>query len=217
MISATLLYVLHFDKVLPQIFAQYGAWIYVITFLIIFCETGLVVTPFLPGDSLLFALGAFAAQGSLSFGWLALTLFVAAVAGDNTNYFIGRNLGMALLKRPKQRLFKQAHYDKAHAFYEKWGGKAIILARFVPVVRTFSPFVAGVARMSYRKFIAFDLCGGAFWIGLFLCMGYGMGNLPWIKDHFEVVVPVIIFLSVLPIAFEFVRAKLRARKNEAAK
>jgi membrane-associated protein len=207
MIDSLINIVLHFDQFLPQFFAEYGLWVYALAFLIIFCETGLVVTPFLPGDSMLFALGAFAAQGSLNVWYLLFGLFFAALLGDNSNYFIGRNLGAALLKNPRQKFFKPQHYDKAHAFYEKWGGKAVVLARFAPIIRTFSPFVAGVARMDYRKFLAYDICGGAFWVGLFVSMGYGMGNLPWVKGNFEIVAVVIIVVSLIPIFVEVARAK----------
>ena len=207
--------ILHFDTFLPAFFEAHGLWIYAVVFLIVFCETGLVVTPFLPGDSMLFALGAFAAQGSLNIWLLFLGLFAAAVIGDNTNYFIGRNLGAAILKNPRQKFFKPAHYEKAHSFYERYGGKAIILARFVPIVRTFSPFVAGVAKMHYPKFLAYDLGGGAFWVGLFLGVGYALGNVPWVKGHFEIIVPVIIIVSLLPIVYELAAAKIRSRKSKA--
>jgi len=209
--------VLHFDQFLPQFFAEYGLWVYGLVFLIVFCETGLVVTPFLPGDSMLFALGAFAAQqDSLDIRILAAGLFAAAVLGDNMNYAVGRFLGKKLLEKPRTRFFKPEYYQKAHAFYEKWGGKAVVMARFVPIVRTFSPFVAGVAHMSYRKFLAYDLGGGALWIGLFLGIGYALGNVEWVKHHFEIIVPVIIVVSVLPIVWEIGAAKLRARKAARA-
>jgi membrane-associated protein len=207
---------LHFDQLLPQFFADYGTWVYGIAFLIIFCETGLVVAPFLPGDSMLFALGAFAAQGSLNVWWLLAGLFAAALLGDNVNYCIGRNIGAALLKHPRQRLFKPQHYEKAHAFYEKWGGLAIILARFAPIIRTFSPFVAGVARMGYHKFLAFDIVGGAAWVGTFIGLGYAMGNLPWVKGNFEIVAIVIIVVSLTPIAWGIVSAKLRNLRAASA-
>jgi len=207
--------ILHFNEFLPQFFAEYGLWVYELVFLIVFCETGLVVTPFLPGDSMLFALGAFAAQqSSLDIRVLAVGLFLAAVGGDNLNYAIGRFLGKKLLEKPR-RFFKPEYYQKAHAFYEKWGGKAVVLARFVPIVRTFSPFTAGVARMSYRKFLAYDIGGGALWIGLFLGIGYALGNVPWVQNNFEIIVPVIIVVSLLPIAWELAAAKLRARKARA--
>jgi len=208
--------VLHFDQLLPEIFAQYGTWIYAIVFLIVFCETGLVVTPFLPGDSMLFALGAFAAQGHVDIALLFAGLFFAAVAGDNTNYAIGRFFGRKLLENPRQKLFKREYYEKAHAFYQKHGGRAVVLARFVPIVRTFSPFVTGVAHMDYKKFLAYDVGGGAFWVGLFLGSGYALGNVPIVKNNFEIVVPVIIVVSVLPIVYEILAAKLSARKGARA-
>ena len=208
--------ILHFDAFLPTFFAAYGLWIYALVFIIVFCETGLVVTPFLPGDSMLFALGAFAAEGSLNIWVLFFGLFIAAVLGDNSNYFIGRNLGAAILKSPRQKFFKPQYYEKAHAFYERYGGIAVILARFIPIVRTFSPFVTGVARMYYPKFLAYDIVGGALWVGIFLGLGYALGNIPIVKGHFEIIVPVIIVLSLIPIIWGLIAAKLHMRQSKTA-
>lgn len=206
-------FLLHFDTQLPALFATYGTWVYAIVFLIVFCETGLVVTPFLPGDSMLFALGAFAAQGSLDIVVLGVGLMIAAIAGDSVNYALGKLFGQRLLENPKQKLFKRSHYEKAHAFYAKYGGKAIILSRFVPIVRTFAPFVAGVAKMDYKKFLAYNVIGGIVWVVLFLLGGYWLGTLPWVKANFKVVVIGIIVVSVLPIVWELAAAQLLKKRR----
>ena len=203
-------FLLHFDTQLPQLLVTYGHWVYALVFAIVFCETGLVVLPFLPGDSMLFALGAFAAQGSLDIFLLASGLSVAAIVGDSVNYAIGKTLGQKLLDNPHQKFFKPAHYHKAHAFYQKYGGKAIILSRFVPIVRTFAPFVAGVARMDYKKFLAYNIVGGLLWVLLFLGGGYVLGNLPWVKGNFKLITIAIIVLSLLPIVWELWQAKKTA-------
>lgn len=206
-------FLLHFDTQLPALFATYGTWVYAIVFLIVFCETGLVVTPFLPGDSMLFALGAFAAQGSLDIVVLGIGLTVAAIAGDSVNYALGKLFGQRLLENPKQKLFKRSHYEKAHGFYAKYGGKAIILSRFVPIVRTFAPFVAGVAKMDYKKFLAYNVIGGIVWVVLFLLGGYWLGTLPWVKANFKLVIIGIIVVSVLPIVWELTAAQLRKKRR----
>lgn len=206
-------FLLHFDTQLPQLFAAYGAWVYAIVFLIVFCETGLVVTPFLPGDSMLFALGAFAAHGSLDISVLALGLGVAAIAGDSLNYALGKLFGQRLLENPRQKFFKKKHYEKAHAFYQKYGGKAIILSRFVPIVRTFAPFVAGVAHMNYPKFFAYNVIGAIVWVLLFLFGGYLLGTLPFIKSNFKAVILVIIVVSALPIVWELLAARMKKSKR----
>ncbi len=204
-------FLLHFDAKLPELFLQYGTWIYAIVFAILFCETGLVVTPFLPGDSMIFALGAFAAQGSLDMTILAVGLIFAAIAGDSANYWVGKIFGRGLLANPCQRIFKPQHYEKAHAFYERHGGKAIVLSRFVPIVRTFAPFVAGVGEMAYRSFFTYNIAGGVLWVALFLGGGYLLGTLPWIKGNFKVVTLAIIVLSVLPIVWELLKERLAKR------
>jgi membrane-associated protein len=178
-----------------------------VLFLIIFAETGLVVTPFLPGDSLLFAAGALCAraESGLNVHTLALLLFVAAVVGDTLNYWIGSKLGPAVFKREDSFFFKKKNLEKAHAFFEKYGGRAIILARFVPIVRTFVPFVAGVGSMTYRHFLAYNVIGGFIWIYSFMYLGYAFGNLPVVQQNFKLIIVGIIVLSVLPIVFEFVQ------------
>lgn len=199
---------LHLDKHLVEVVHDYGFLTYLILFLIIFCETGLVVTPFLPGDSLLFAAGALAAidtTGTLNLVTLEILLCIAAIAGDTVNYLIGAYLGANLLERERIPLIKREHIERTQHFYEKYGGKAIILARFVPIVRTFAPFVAGIGKMDYRRFIAYNVLGGIFWITLFLVSGYLFGNIPVIKNNFSFVTIAIILISVAPIAIEMLR------------
>jgi membrane-associated protein len=188
-------FVLHIDRHLDEIIRNYGALTYLILFLIIFMETGLVVTPFLPGDSLLFAAATFAAIGSLNLIWLILLLITAAILGDATNYFIGRKLGNKLINT---RWVKKEYLDKTHHFYEKHGGKTIIIARFVPIVRTFAPFVAGIGEMSYRRFASFNVIGGVMWVLAFLFAGYFFGNIPVVRENFGIVIIAIIIISVLP-------------------
>lgn len=207
--------VLHLDEFLPQWAADYGGWIYAILFLIVFCETGLVVTPFLPGDSLLFAAGAVAATAgdAMNVHIVVGLLIVAAVLGDAVNYHIGKWMGDRV--RNGNRFIKKEHLDRTHAFYEKYGAKTIILARFVPIVRTFAPFVAGVGEMSYRKFFIYNVVGAVLWCVSLTYAGYAMGNMPWVKKNFETIVLAIIFISILPVVFEVVKAKLEARKAKA--
>jgi len=203
-------FVLHLDKHLSPIIQEYGAWTYLLLFLIVFCETGLVVTPFLPGDSLLFAAGAFAASGSLSIWVLIAVLFVAAVLGDTVNYWVGHFLGHRLLNA-KRRLIKPEHLAYTHEFYEKYGGKTIIIARFVPIVRTIAPFVAGLGTMSYGRFMSYNVIGGAAWVLICTLAGYLFGNLPFVQKNFSLVVLMIIFLSLLPAVWEVWRARRRRR------
>ncbi len=197
--------VLHFDDHLLDFIEKYDNWTYLILFLIIFCETGLVVTPILPGDSLLFAAGAFAAVGKLNIGGLFALLGVAAVAGDAVNYAIGNFMGPKVLARDG-RFLKKKYLDRTHQFYEKYGGKTIILARFVPIVRTFAPFLAGVGSMSYRQFATYNIIGAVLWISLCLFSGYFFGRIEWVQKNFEVVLLAIIFVSILPALFEVWRA-----------
>jgi membrane-associated protein len=196
---------LHLDKHLNVIIQNYGTWTYAILFLIIFCETGLVVTPLLPGDSLLFAAGTFAASGSLDPIWLFWLLSVAAVAGDTVNYQIGYFLGPKVLYKENARFLKREYLDRTHRFYEKYGGKTIVIARFVPIVRTFAPFLAGVGTMSYWRFLTYNVVGGIAWIAIFVFGGYYFGSLPVVKDNFTLVILVIIFLSILPGLIEYLR------------
>lgn len=204
--------VFHLDKHLAELTQDYGAWTYLILFLVVFCETGLVVTPFLPGDSLLFAAGAIASLGSLDVYSLWLLLVVAAVAGDTVNYHIGSFLGPKVLRGESSRFFNRKHLDRTHRFFEKYGGSTIILARFVPFVRTFAPFVAGVGAMSYRRFLAYNVIGGLTWVSGFVFAGYWFGNLPWVKEHFSSVLLMIIFISLLPGVFEYLRQRQVDRK-----
>ena len=203
--------VLHLDQYLEAHVADYGPWIYVILFAVVFCETGLVVTPFLPGDSLLFAVGALAAGGSLKVHLLFGLLLAAAVIGDTVNYQIGHFVGPKVWSRPNSRWLKREHLDRTHAFYEKYGGKTIILARFVPIVRTFAPFVAGVGSMTYSRFLAFNVVGGVLWVALLLYAGYFFGTRPIVKENFGLVVIAIIVISILPAAWEIWRARRAAK------
>lgn len=210
-------FILHIDRHMAEIIAQYGLWTYGILFLIIFCETGLVVLPFLPGDSLLFAAGAFCARPDtgLNVHVMALLLWFAAVIGDTLNYWIGARIGPAVFKRDDSPWLRKKHLERAHAFFEKYGGRAIILARFVPIVRTFVPFVAGVGKMSYARFISFNVIGGLLWIFLFVYAGYFFGAHPFIQKHFKFVILAIIVISVIPVVVEFYRAWREGKKSEA--
>jgi membrane-associated protein len=202
--------VLHLDKYLAVLVADYGVWVYAILFAIIFCETGLVVTPFLPGDSLLFVAGALAATGGLDIGVLIAVLLSAAVIGDNTNYWIGRWFGLKVLHwgAGSPRFFNRDAYDKAHGFYEKYGPATMTIARFIPLVRTFAPFVAGVARMTYPRYFVFDLLGGVIWVFSLTLAGYWFGNLPVVKNNLSFVILGIIAISVVPIAVGWLRSRL---------
>ena len=196
---------MHLDKYLGAVIQSYGAWTYLILFLIIFCETGLVVTPILPGDSLLFAVGTFAAMRYLDIYKIWPLLAFAAVLGDNTNYAVGNFIGPKVFHYENSRVFKKEYLQKTHAFYEKYGGKAIILCKYVPIVRTFAPFVAGVGAMTYPRFLMFNVVGGFTWVTLILFSGYFFGNIPVIRNNFSVVVLAIIFLSILPAVIEYVK------------
>ncbi len=208
-------FVLNIDDHLVEIVGNYGTWTYAILFLIIFAETGFVVTPFLPGDSLLFAAGAICATGVLDPFLLALLLFVAAVMGDSVNYATGQFFGTRFFKEDA-RIFKMSYLRKTEAFYEKYGGKTIIIARFVPIVRTYAPFVAGASRMNYSRFIFYNISGGILWIGLFIAAGYLFGNLPFVKENFSLVVLLIIIASLIPIFVEFFKNKRKKRKLRKA-
>lgn len=199
---------LHLDVYLDQIIRTYGVWTYALLFGVIFMETGLVVTPFLPGDSLLFAAGTFAALGSLNVWLLWLLVFTAAVLGDTVNYSIGHKIGPRAFEG-NNRFLKKEYLDKTQDFYDKHGGKTIILARFVPIVRTFAPFVAGVGTMHYRRFIAYNVVGAFLWTALFISLGYFFGNIPFVQKNFELVVVAIILISVVPMVIEYVRSRSR--------
>lgn len=207
MLASLIDFVLHIDQHLIELTQTYGLWIYAILFLIVFCETGLVVTPFLPGDSLLFAAGAVAALGGMNVHIAAGLLLAAAVIGDAVNFAIGKYFGEKLFAKPDSRVFKREYLDKTHAFYEKYGGKTIILARFVPIVRTFAPFVAGMGKMHYGRFIRYNIIGALMWVGLLTYAGYFFGELPVVKNNFGLVVIGIIVVSVLPMAVEIAKAK----------
>jgi len=205
-------FVLHLDTHLNGLIQTYGFWSYLILFVVIFCETGLVITPFLPGDSLLFAAGALAASGSLKIGWLFLILSAAAVLGDTVNYWIGKIVGPKVFSKEKSKIFKKEYLDRTHRFYEKYGTETIILARFVPIVRTFAPFVAGIGRMSYGKFLSYNIIGGVVWVALFTFGGYFFGNIPFVKKNFSLVIIAIILISLLPIAFEVMKHRKQKTK-----
>lgn len=205
-------FILHIDQYMISTVQNYHAWAYVLLFAIIFCETGLVVTPFLPGDSLLFVAGTIAALPGmpLEIHLLVLILFVAAVLGDSSNYAIGHYFGRKLFRNPKSKIFKQSHLDKTHEFYKKYGGKTIILARFIPVVRTFAPFVAGMGKMHYYYFMLYNLIGGAVWVIAFCYAGYLFGDLPVVQENLKLLIVAIIFVSILPAAIEVARAKIKS-------
>ncbi|MGC2049349.1 MAG: DedA family protein, partial [Gallionella sp.] len=198
------------DTHLLALTQQYGMWVYAILFLIIYCETGLVITPFLPGDSLLFVAGALCGMGALQLELLVPLLVLAAFSGDNTNYWIGRLVGVRLLSRPNSRLIKREHLDKTHAFYEKHGGKTIIFARFLPIIRTFAPFVAGIGLMRYRLFVLFSALGGVAWITSLTVAGYFFGNIPLVKNNLTLIIIGIIVITLLPAVLEFIRHRKQA-------
>jgi len=199
-------FAVHLDAHLASFIARHGAWVYALLFLIVFCETGLVVTPFLPGDSLLFVVGTLAAAGGMDIALVMALLVAAALCGDNTNYWIGRWAGPKVFRAERSRWFNPRHLDRTHAFYERHGGKAIIIARFVPIVRTYVPFVAGVGAMPYGRFLAFSVAGALLWVGSLCQLGYWFGNIPAVKQNLAVVILAIVAFSVLPIAFELLRA-----------
>jgi membrane-associated protein len=204
-------FILHLDRHLDLFIRDYGTWAYALLFLIIFAETGLVVTPFLPGDSLLFAAGAIAARGSLDVGLLAVLLAVAAIVGDAANYWVGHALGDRLVGGKRIRLIKQEHLDRTHQFYERHGARTIILARFVPIVRTFAPFVAGLGRMTYRRFATYNVIGGIMWVAVFVLGGFFFGNLAVVQQHFGLVIIGIILISFLPMVFTIWQERSAAR------
>lgn len=208
-------FIIHIDRHLAEIIAAYGTWTYAIIFAIIFVETGLVIMPFLPGDSLLFAAGAFCAkpETGLNVHAMALLLFIAAVLGDTVNYWIGAKIGPAVFKREDSIWLRKKHLERAHEFFERYGGRAIILARFVPIVRTFVPFVAGVGQMTYARFLAYNVIGGFAWIYFFTYAGYLFGNQPFVQKNFKLVILAIIILSVVPMVVEFFREWQRSRKT----
>lgn len=206
-------FILHIDQHMVSIVQNYHLWTYAILFLIIFCETGLVVTPFLPGDSLLFVAGAIAALPGmpLDIHLLVLIVFAAAFLGDSCNYMIGHFFGEKLFSNPDSRIFRRSHLEKTQEFYRKYGGKTIVLARFFPIVRTFAPFVAGMGKMHYSRFMAYNAVGGALWVAVFCYAGYLFGDRPFVQDNLKLLIVAIIFISVLPAVIEVVRARLKNR------
>ncbi|ADZ43292.1 TPA: DedA family protein [Yersinia enterocolitica] len=209
-------FILHIDVHLAELVAQYGVWVYGILFLILFCETGLVVTPFLPGDSLLFVAGALASLPSndINVHIMVALMVTAAILGDAINYSIGRVFGEKLFSNPDSKIFRRSYLDKTHQFYEKHGGKAIILARFVPIIRTFAPFVAGMGKMSYRHFAAYNVIGALVWVLLFTYAGYWFGNMPFVQDNLKLLIVAIIVVSILPGVFEVWRHRRAAARQK---
>jgi len=202
-------FALHLDAHLAAFIAEHGAWVYALLFAIVFCETGLVVTPFLPGDSLLFVVGTLAAAGGMDIRMVIVLLVAAALSGDNVNYWIGRWAGPKVFRQEDARWFSRRHLERTHAFYERHGGKAIVIARFVPIVRTYVPFVAGIGAMPYARFLAFSVAGALLWVSSLSLAGYWFGNIPVVKENLAAAIVVIVALSVMPIAVEFLRAKAR--------
>jgi len=200
---------IHLDRHLASIIQFFGGWTYFIFFLVIFCETGLVVTPFLPGDSLLFGLGTFAALGLLQIEWLLILLVIAAVAGNTVNYAIGKFVGPKVFHKDSVRFLNKEYLDRAHDFYEKHGGKTIVIARFIPIIRTFAPFVAGIGKMSYMRFVIYNIAGSVAWVAIFILGGYYFGNLPAVRRNFTLVIFAIIVVSVLPVVIEYFRSRRR--------
>ncbi len=205
--------VLHLDKHLAVLIQQYGTWIYLILFLIIYCETGLVVTPFLPGDSLLFVAGTMSAVGAMDVHALFALLVLAAFSGDNTNYWIGHFVGPRVFKRARSRFLNPAHLQRTQRFYEKHGGKTVILARFMPILRTFAPFVAGIGRMRYMSFLFYSFSGSVLWIGFFVYGGYYFGNIPFVKNNLTAFILGVIVISIVPGIIAFLREKYGAAKR----
>jgi membrane-associated protein len=205
---------IHLDKYLQVIISEYGLWVYLILFLIIFCETGFVVTPFLPGDSLLFAAGAFAAIGQLNIIWLIFLLFLAAFLGDTVNYWIGHYVGDRVFES-RSRFIKKEYLDRTQKFYEKHGGKTIFLARFIPIIRTFAPFVAGIGTMRYGRFLMFNVVGGLVGVISFSLFGYYLGNLSFFRNNFSLIVIIIILISTVPIAYEIIRSRFQNNSKQA--
>ena len=210
-------FILHFDEHLANIINLFGPLTYVILFLIVFAETGLVIIPFLPGDSLLFVVGTLAGSGFLNIWVSYFTLLAAAVIGDTVNYWVGHHLGARVFSKENSRLFNKAYLEKTREFYDKYGGKTIILARFIPIIRTFAPFVAGVGRMHYNTFLLYNVLGGFIWVTSLMFLGYFFGGLPFIQDNFEYAVLGIVFFSLVPVGIEFIKHRLDTRKAKEEK
>jgi len=206
---------LSLDQTLSLLAAQYGAWLYAILFAVIFAETGLVVLPFLPGDSLLFVAGTVAASAALNVHLLVALLIVAAILGDSVNYAIGRSIGPKVYSRPDSRWFRQEHLRRTQAFYDRYGAITIIIGRFIPIVRTFAPFLAGVAQMPYRRFLAYNVIGGILWISSLVYAGYVFGNIPWVKDNLTLIVIAIVVVSLIPAVTTFLQERRASRERGA--
>lgn len=215
MLDTLLEFIFHLDRHIDAVIVQYGTFAYALLFAVIFAETGLVLTPFLPGDSLLFTVGALAARGSLNVAGLILVLAAAAIAGDTVNYWIGAAVGPRVFRAGRSRWLNPRHLDRTHQFYEKYGSMTIILARFVPIVRTFAPFVAGIGRMTYWRFLTYNIVGGIVWVVLFVLGGYFFGNLPVVRDNFTIVILAIIIISLVPPVIEFVRHRRLSDRQRA--
>ena len=209
-------FLLHIDRHLVDLCAMYGIWIYAILFLIVFCETGLVVTPFLPGDSLLFAIGSLAAIGAMHVEYAIPLLICAALTGDNTNYWIGRKIGPKVFSQEKSRFFNKEHLNRTNRFYDRHGRITVILARFLPIIRTFAPFVAGIGRMAYQTFLLFSIIGALLWVNLFVLIGYFFGNVPFVKQHFSVVILALVLIPGTPALVEFIRLFVQRSKKQKA-
>ena len=207
-------FIMHLDKYLDILVKDFGVWTYVILFLVIFCETGLVVTPFLPGDSMIFVIGALAAGGQLHLVAILIVLIAAAILGDTVNYHIGKFIGPKVFQKENVRFLKKEYLIRTHEFYEKYGGKTIIIARFIPIIRTFAPFIAGIGSMSYWRFISYNIVGGAIWVVLFLTAGYLFGNIPLVEKNFSFVIFGIIFLSLIPGVVTFIKAKREKKSSD---
>ncbi len=203
-------YIIHMDRYLAEVVENYGLWTYLILFAVIFCETGLVVTPFLPGDSLVFVIGALGSSGTINYKISVIILMAAAVGGNTLNYFIGRMIGKKLLKRKKILLLKVEHIDKTNKFYQKHGGIAIAVSRFLPIVRSFAPFVAGIGNMMFSKFFVYNLIGSVIWVLVFFSGGFFFGKIPAVKDNFSLVILLIVLITFVPALFSFIRRKLKA-------
>ncbi len=206
-IQTFLNYFIHIDKYLVSVIQAYGVWIYPILFAIIFCETGLVVTPFLPGDSLIFVAGAISAKQLLSLWTLFFVFSIAAILGDSANYWIGNKIGPKIFRSETSKFFNKSNLVKAHDFYEKYGGKTIIYARFIPIIRTFIPFVAGIGKMTYSRFFAYNIAGGILWVSIFLFGGYYFGQIPFVRNNLTLVIIVIIIVSIIPAIIEYLKEK----------
>jgi len=206
-------FILHCDDYIGVFINNYGSLVYLILFLVIFCETGLVFLPFLPGDSLIFAAGTFAGIGELNFFFLLFLIILAAIIGDTINYEIGKHFGRKLLNNKKFTIIKQENLDKADALIAKYGSFAVFIARFMPIIRTIVPFVVGMGRLNYKKFIIFNAFGAVIWVSLFLCLGYFFGNIPFVADHFSLIIIAIVFISIIPIIYAFIKSKLNKNKT----